>query len=664
MSIPPEQGIPSEGAQASAVPKGEKRFNFNLATLFLVFAALTQLPPWLPAFPTFHIDSPDASWMAVLDYAYIADLYFGKEIIFNYGPWGFLYSRVYSPETFVPQLFCWSAIALLFVTAFRALGRSAPMGVYFLVGLFAIFTFESDVPPLRSADSALFSISFLVFLALATPQIRVGRVLKLLLIALLAFFGTMKFSMVFLSLPLLLVLDVMALREKRIPWFCLAYAAAFAVFFEAAGQPLGNLPDFIRGGWEISMGYSAGMHKFPGDNYRDNGMFTLFLAASIAAFAFMYSVEKKSDGKNTPLLLLGLLFFLFMNYKAGFVRHDRYHAMNAWCALSGALCFYTLRAYAVAKTRAQAHAMLILLVVVGVFMFIQRGQALDKSMGELVHETANTAVERVKSVKSVVADNGDNQYTERWLESMQQIAAALPFPDTGEDSVDIYPYQQLPVLANKMFYFGRPVFQSYQALTPWLEEKNTAFLRMPEAPQKLIVMPLIVDRRYPSLDDGASWPDILARYQPEAYHDLYAFLKKRDTPRKITFRPLGEQRVDFGAVVPAPTTQKPLWCEVRFPKNFLAAFARLLFKPPVVRMTVALPAQGREMTFRVIPALAQTGFVLSPLVSHPLEFLSLFPDQPPAAWNPVSMLRFDTDGYGKWYFKAPLEVTFSELDVE
>src|SRR5438046_1733097 len=68
------------------------------ATLWGLYAVagwflLLTLPTFLPE------PSSDVSWAAVLHYAWAANWQFGRDIVFTYGPLGFLHPGIYMPET-------------------------------------------------------------------------------------------------------------------------------------------------------------------------------------------------------------------------------------------------------------------------------------------------------------------------------------------------------------------------------------------------------------------------------------------------------------------------------------------------------------------------------------------------------------------------------------
>lgn len=53
----------------------------------------------------------------------------------------------------------------------------------------------------------------------------------------------------------------------------------------------------------------------------------------------------------------------------------------------------------------------------------------------------------------------------------------------GQDSIDVYPYFNEYVIANKLNYRHRPSFQNYMTLTPVLDKLNADFFASNQAPK-------------------------------------------------------------------------------------------------------------------------------------------------------------------------------------
>ena len=80
-----------------------------LAASSALIYALAQFFPGTPVpAPTI-----DGSWMQTLHVAFEQHWQFGRDIVFTFGPWGFLYGGYY-PPTFVTSVIVWAMLAVVF----------------------------------------------------------------------------------------------------------------------------------------------------------------------------------------------------------------------------------------------------------------------------------------------------------------------------------------------------------------------------------------------------------------------------------------------------------------------------------------------------------------------------------------------------------------------
>lgn len=68
---------------------------------FLVLVLIGLLVPLYPLMPTAGLDP---SWSFAMSYALKTDLTIGKDLIFTFGPYVYLYTKIYMPNTDWPSL--------------------------------------------------------------------------------------------------------------------------------------------------------------------------------------------------------------------------------------------------------------------------------------------------------------------------------------------------------------------------------------------------------------------------------------------------------------------------------------------------------------------------------------------------------------------------------
>jgi hypothetical protein len=204
----------------------------------------------------------------------------------------------------------------------------------------------------------------------------------------------------------------------------------------------------------------------------------------------------------------------------------------------------------------------------------------------------------------------------------EALRAKTPLPQlTG--ATDIYSYDQAIVFAHRYPYQPRPVIQSYAAYTPELAAMNAAHLRSARAARNVIFRIAPIDGRFPALEDGLSWPELLTRYDLRAVTDRFAILEKSDAPRSYQLRPVRRQLVRFGEVVGLSVRSEfPVWVEFGIRPTLAGRMASVLHKPPVLMIKVTTES-GRASEHRLVPGMAKAGFLLSPLINDHLDFAAL-----------------------------------------
>ncbi len=99
-----------------------------------------------------------------------------------------------------------------------------------------------------------------------------------------------------------------------------------------------------------------------------------------------------------------------------------------------------------------------------------------------------------------------------WSTALAEIRRNVPLPPvTG--TADLYPDDQLVLVANGLRRLSRPVFQSYSAYTPRLIALNEGQLARDDRPRTIFVDLAPIDGRWPSSEDGPNLMTILSDYR-------------------------------------------------------------------------------------------------------------------------------------------------------
>jgi hypothetical protein len=249
------------------------------------------------------------------------------------------------------------------------------------------------------------------------------------------------------------------------------------------------------------------------------------------------------------------------------------------------------------------------------------------------------------------------------------IRGQLPLPAT-DGTVDLYPFDLAAVFAAGQKWSPRPVFQSHAAYTPALAERNRDHLRGTAAPDRIYFSLPILDARYPSLDDGLSWPELIGRYRISGYFDRYVVLEKRTRPINVDVGAVVlDERASFGKQISLPTTGALMWAKIDITPSLIGQVISVLYKLPPLYLSVKYD-NGLTERFRFIPGEGRSGFLFSPTVRSAVDFMVMqSARRDDFFWGrtPVSFVIADDDSSqlkSKYVWTPTYSLTLSELRFE
>lgn len=623
---------------------------FGAAAVLVILLNVLLQPPWRTGMPEMSLDP---SWQMVVLHGFAHGWQFGEDLVFTYGPLGFAMASQFSPTLYGISLTFWIVFYGLFAGALCTLYRHArPIELLSLL-LIVVVTLLS-----WAHDGIWFAACFIVFL-LARRGERTATALGAALTVLLAATALMKTTSLLLALPAIVLTDIERyVRFKSPPAFAILFIATFVVAYVAAGQTPGALGTYLVNAFEVSRGYGEAMHTYA--SVRELGVFTLAAGLTFAAVAITETQDKtRPQALIAAALTAGVLF---VAAKAGFVRHDTGHALIPWMALMLVAAAYlgeiSPAPARLPKTLLAVSGGLSLILCCATFVTAAREAGRVEPAGEIL---ARGITEQFRYDIPVAANVlfGDqiDQYKAAYEAALGEIRARHPLPPM-DGTVDIFGVNQALVLAAGADYRPRPVFQSYSAYTPRLIALNRTALAGPRAPDNILFEIDTVDNRYPSLDDGALWPDILRRYDVTRFEGGYALLKRRTMPRTVTLTDAHQATIRFGETLDvAPWADGLLWVEMDFQSTLLGRLRSFLFKPPLLMIAVTTDA-GNTQTFRLVPGMTRGGFLLSPLIETTDQFALL-----PA--REESVIKFSVLAVGRpaGAFTDAIKVRLKRLDV-
>jgi hypothetical protein len=585
---------------------------------------LVGLAVWLRFlnFPTVvggEFGDVDGSWNQ--SYGYFLKNHFqaGKDYIFTYGPLGYFHTAMYDSELFWHKYVWELAVKFVFAAAVMRFtrhlaGRTAKL-LFCLLALVFIAMTELIFPLLMmgviTVKEGRYSPPYLAAVALF-----------------LAVISLVKFTYFMYSAPVVCLISLGMLGGGR-RWAAVLppalYAAAFSLAWVAAGQSLANVPRYLSGSLEISAGYDEGMgvEGNPAELYLAGVILVTFWATLLPFSARDLPAARRLGGLR-QLSLVGLLAVTaFLEWKHGFVRHGGISVIF--------FCFFVMTPFLLpglfpdfdwgAAPRARLTTACFCMSLAGVAI---SGGGVDwitylPSVPGSVVDTARVALDPSRL-------RGD---LER-LQAEKAEASRLPAITSrvGRSTVDVISVEQGVLLLNKMNWRPRPVFQSYSAYTPFLQSANARFFRSEAAPEYVIFRLEPLDGRFPTLDEGQALLEVLRRYRPVLAEKGYLLLERQQGPvddEALAGEVVLEKRVPFGEEVDlGGLPGKYHTLALKFTPSRWGRLRKFLYKPPEVSIHVRTDPDHDPVTYRLIPSMAECGFVLNPLLGGWEDVMNLY----------------------------------------
>ena len=509
----------------------------------------------------------DPSWAAGLAMAAVKHMQFGPQVLFTYGPFGYLahpvlyYSRTGGPAVAFALL---AEATALFVVA-RALLRSlhpvpALAALWVLCAICLRYLAEVDNAELLAAAVAVLALEWLY--QVASP--RRDRLELLVLSAVAAGLLLVKFSA---GLDALAAVGIVALLRvctrlskpgRDLPGAAAIAAcgggtalAAVLLLWVLAHQHLGNLASFLRGSLQLSSGYASAMSlQTPHPLIEYGGTLAFVASALVGAYWAGRTRGRGAERFGVPAVLLVAGLGLF---KEGWVRPDG-HQLVFFC---GALVLLSavlphvrlwqglcLAAACVAATAAIGHV---------------------PPRTVAAHDGPGLAARITWEVLSGGQRHGVQAQARAGLQAeyaSQGLTPAQVSVLSGR-SVHIDPWEASVAWAYPGIRWDpAPVFQSYAAYTTSLDRLNASFLDSPRAPEFILRQNAAIDGRDSRWESPGYMVAMACHYEQVSAGTWQVLQRVPD--RCGGPSPAGSTRVAFGQEVEVPAAPPGTLLVARF----------------------------------------------------------------------------------------------------
>ena len=579
--------------------------------LFYIFLAVTVLGVFVPFWPTVPTAGLDPSWALAVNQAAGQGLVFGRDVVFTYGPYAAVMTKYYHPLTDFRTICASLYLSVSYFSILVLLMRGAS---WFWAVVFAVML----AIDFYLADAVFLGIPLLVGL-LVFKMVRADQTNSIagrwsyvwvaLIFAPLGLLPLIKGSLLILSAAVILLCAgyfLLAGARSRAIICLLSPAVSMFLFWFAAGQPPAGLMDYLVTMWPIASGYTVAMGR-EGNNTE------VFIYIILSIFIFFPIMLQKNFTRTERFYLFLLCFLhLFVSMKAGFVRHDGHALISA----SGLLFAY-LSIFLIIKGKMKAA----IFIVVSLSSFYIYNNYLDIYHLKFFYHVPSSYISPWNGFLNRAREK-DWPRTD-FDAALARIRAQAPLPDLP-GTTDIYSFEQAALLASGNSWNPRPVFQSYSAYTPSLADMNRRHLAGKQAPDNIIFNVQPIGARLASLEDGASWPNMLLNYQPTGIAGTNLHLRRREGHLDdVNLVPDIPETGRLEQQIIVPDGRKPVFARIKVTPTWFGRVANILFRPSPLFITVELE-NGTERRFTFVPGMAEAPFLISPLIEETAEFAALY----------------------------------------
>ena len=451
----------------------------------------------------------DGGYQYALNIIFSGRLKTGIDVIFSYGPLGFLHYPQPIGHNLAWGILFWGISKWLFISSLLLIVNHRQKKGNLLTGFVLAFLFANfiDVWSLptfllvtllllhRLKGRALFLIAAAIFCSL-TFLIKVNYVMvNASILAVYAFFlagGRSKKG--FFQASLLFITSVLS----------------FLLFWLASEGSLVGIMPYFKGMMEITSGNASAMTVSPPNNWSLLGSFLLLF--------FIQSVFVKAGDGYFLFILMFIPFWAVWKYT--FMREDTPHLYN----IVDFIIYYYLLLTIFAK-RIQPLGFLIMILSVVLLSlnmtFLPRFGDINFIKNEFsrlyrLSGPANFYRQAIHYPKYKAALEKQSR------ENMQNFLLGEEIKNIiGKRTVDVYPWDLAYIYANALNFRPKPVLQSYVAYTPWLDTQDANFYRSAQAPDYLLWTRVhwggetgSIDGRYLLNDEPQALLSIMQNYTP------------------------------------------------------------------------------------------------------------------------------------------------------
>jgi hypothetical protein len=498
----------------------------------------------------------DASWQAGLSLATDRGLSFGHDVVFTYGPLGFVgnapidwVSGLTIPSFVYVVLQRVGLVGAMLFGAREAFGR----GLLATIAAALLAGYVASLINTPVETSALMVLAAWVLRHGITGRRAYAMAGFIGIATAIELLNKFSIGLAFAVMSAVLLLVLPQRRWSLVLTGLVSAFVAFVVSWLALGASITAIPGYIWSAEQVSTGYAAAMSIL---NPAENWVFGFYL---IMLFAGIWAAWDTTVGQPTRQrlgLVVVWVAFWFFGFKESIVRFNVFQFVSqlivGWFAFGQS-----------AKGRRSADVWRLLsgvAVVLCVFAVVRTGSF---TSGVHPKAAATAAVDNVKQVFSPRQRDSAIAATRASVMATEKVSPQTIAQLRGH-TVSVFGGELDVAWAYQLNWDPIPVLQSYSAYTPYLDHLDARFVNSSRAPSRILLQAsgaaapnLSIDDRVLGFDEPATTRAILCNYRPLSAAGTWTVLTRTDQRCSATERLLEVHHLGWGQAVSIPRPPTP-----------------------------------------------------------------------------------------------------------
>jgi hypothetical protein len=591
---------------------GKGKLKLYIQYIFIFFLVFLIFPSFFYRLPESGLDP---SWNISLHLANKYNLVFGKDLVFTYGPFGVLNSRL---PISVSKYFYLFFDAYFLATFIFVVIKIFKTNFCFIIACFAFLAITVTTYDAQELWFFFF-ILFFLFSFLKEPAGKIGYLVQAGFISIFCFYYKLGLGISALAIFLMALSYAVVTKKLAVKDYILILLSYLLVIWICAQTFNVDLLGYLEGSMYIIDAYNDSMFvPLPDHSYRLGYAAVVILGIVVCwiLYRLIISIQKKQILKNRDELFIYLLFAMAMYvlFKSAFVRPGGHHFLF----FQGmTLAITMLHIFSIGKYERKFTAIACWIVVIISLWIVNNMSERYKPVNNLL----NLSFIRIKIDETKRYFEGLKNYDIEVARSENFLVQDNEYRKlVGDHSADIIPFEISKIYFNGLKYNPRPVIQSYSAYDPYLDDLNYKKYMSKDAPDYVFFSTNSIDTRFPFFDETKTKLALINRYRIVTEIDGELALKKRDTPKDLVELEVKEKfTIKLGEEIPIKPSPYLQVTRLFVDYNAWGKLRRLVYQPPLIKIFLTLE-NDEIRSFRISKSILEDGIILNKFIDNDLAF--------------------------------------------